>query len=793
MPTAKVPLPEPLLILRCQRSFKAFVREFFECVPGVGRLVWNWHLDLLCDELQEVADRVKAGLPKKHDLIVNICFGTSKSMITSVLFQAWVWASMPEARFLSGTHTDSLVLDLSVRCKDVIKCEKYQRFFPNVKLRYDRGAKEDWANTVGGERKCCTVGGVSPMGRHVHFIIIDDPIDPKGARSETEVETAARFMNEVIPSRMVDKEVVPIILVMQRLHPRDPTYVMLTTSKREGTTPVRHICLPGELCDGAGELSPSLEELKARYEGKPNPITNEPMVVYEDGLMDKFRLSRRVLSDYRARLMAFGYAGQVLQNPVPAGGGRFKQEWFSQHERAAPYEAVRVRAWDRAATSEGGAATAGVLMARTPDGRLFVEDVVWGQWEPHERNEIIVATAKRDRLKYGPKNDPTIVIEAERGSTGMESFQHLARRLMGYRIREAKTSANKDARAEPWADQLAAMNVWFVVNERMTWDFDAYVQEHVLFRPDLTSKRMGGFKDRVDASSHALAWLSSHISMAGAARVLAFRKSPDIHKRQLLKLVACPPEMLDGLHIEDHPTILIRFVEPELSSTNPVPETDSREPVEVTNEIKVEGSGREDENGRTLASSTLTIDAGGSGEGNGKLDAGVEGASDDMVENDTLHARTKGEGGSGTRNDNGATVAPTSPFTPVAHLVKNMGYLELKVADIDPKDYQDKWTEKIPAYGKLPEEVMMSREQGKKLWAFVTKKWPVMWEAAVIVGAGGLPLSASRALAVGMGLKEAEAVYDVATGGFDALPLLTGPVPNQFVYDLIKATRSTVV
>lgn len=473
---------EKLRIEMCKRSFEYFIRQFWECIPGVGDLKWNWHIGAFAKELQEMAERVFAGEPKKHNLVCNVCFGTSKSLVFSVLFPAWCWTRMPTFRFIFATHTDSLVQDLASRSRDIIISEKYKKYFPTIKIRNDKNSKEDYQNNYGGERKSCTVGGKSPTGRHAHAIIIDDPLDPKGARSEAELETAHKFMTETIPSRMTDKEVTPIILVMQRLRPRDPTDVMIDIAKKEGTTPLRRICFPGEITDGAAEVLPP--------EYKQN---------YIDGLMDPVRLSRRVLDDYRGTLGSYAYSGQVLQNPVPPGGGRFKPGWFLQQDlRAAPFASYRILYVDRAATAEGGCYTAMVLMAMDSDKRLYVEHVVHGQWEPNERNDRIVAEAKRCRNRYGPKHEPMIVIEKETGSTGKEAFQGLARRLMGYRICEDAPSGSKDVRAEPWADQLAAMNVW-IINDKI-WDMESYITEHILFQPDTTSKRMGRYKDQVDAS-----------------------------------------------------------------------------------------------------------------------------------------------------------------------------------------------------------------------------------------------------------------------------------------------------
>ena len=520
---------------RCRIHFEAFVREFWECVPGATTLVWNWHMRVLCEELEQLADRVIAGLPRLHDLVINLPFGMSKSMIVSVLFPAWVWTRFPEARFICGTHTDSLALDLAAKSKDVIEGEKYQAYFPGITIRADRAAKDDYANNHGGERKSCTVGGKTPTGRHSHFIIIDDPIDPQGVRSEAELETARRFVTEVIPSRMVDKEIVPTILVMQRLHPRDPTAVMLETAKCEGVAPVRHICLPGEIWGGAETVSPP--ELAAHY---------------VDGLLDVKRLTARVLKGYLGKLGAFGYAGQIKQKPELPGGGMFKPQYFNQRVKVAPYAARRIRAWDRASTSDGGCFTAGVLMAVDQEHRIYVEHMVAGQWDPDERNARMKATALRDQARYGPRHAPMIWVEAEGGSSGVDAWRGVQRALAGFNVRQERVTGSKDVRAEPWSCALAAGNVYIV--DDGTWDVEAFVQEHLLFRPDPTTKRLGKFKDQVDACSLAYNKLVGG-PPAGTLKVLSFGSQKG------LRLVVADGTSL-GSFMTDRKGLLVYFDDP---------------------------------------------------------------------------------------------------------------------------------------------------------------------------------------------------------------------------------------
>jgi intein/homing endonuclease/phage terminase large subunit-like protein len=110
---------------------------------------------------------------------------------------------------------------------------------------------------------------------------LDDPIDPKGALSQAELDNAAHFCETVLPSRKVNREVTFTYVIMQRLGRGDPSEVMMEIGRRPGSIPVRHVCLPGELSDDV------------------NPP--EYRSIYVNGLLDPLRFPKKVLDNYRAR------------------------------------------------------------------------------------------------------------------------------------------------------------------------------------------------------------------------------------------------------------------------------------------------------------------------------------------------------------------------------------------------------------------------------------------------------------------------------------------------------------
>jgi len=529
----------------CRASFKVFVKEFWETVPGAGKLIWNWHMDVICDTIQETAERVFKNESKEHDLIFNVPPGTSKSTLLSILFLPWTWTRMPESRHIYGSHTDNLVFDLADKTRGVLKSEKYQAMFPEIILTHDNVSKI--TNSLGGERQSCTVAGKSPTGKHAHFLIIDDPIDPKKAGSQAELKTADEFMTHTLSSRKIrtDKDIAVTILIMQRLHYEDPTGLWLERCKNPDTGKVKRISLPAELTD---EFRAYPEELE-KY--------------YVNGLLDPIRLPRSVLNEQRANSI-YAYQGQFGQKPVPPGGSMFKLVYFNNRVKSAPYHAVRrVRFYDRASTnSEDACFTVGVLMSLSEDGNYYVEDVVRGQWEPYERNQMIFATALKDRSKYGPKQKIEIFVEKEGGSTNKDAFQGLMRMMAGFNVKEKSvTEGSKVERADSWSSMLAAGNVYIVETENMTWSINDYIKEHISFP-------QGTFKDQVDASTGAFNVLASNRKMLGVQKYY-FR---DTTKKRNVKILLC--ESVDCEHIiYDEQSILICLFDPALEEINVVPKT----------------------------------------------------------------------------------------------------------------------------------------------------------------------------------------------------------------------------
>jgi predicted phage terminase large subunit-like protein len=313
---------------------------------------------------------------------------------------------------------------------------------------------------------------------------------------------------------------------MQRLHADDLAGHVLAQGDAV------HLCLPMRYEPGRMVATPLGWTDPRRQDGE---------------LLSPVQFSAEVIELLEKSLGAYGTAGQLQQRPVPRQGGMFKREWFNQIARAAPYGSQRVRYWDRAATADGGCYTAGTLVARSADGNWYVENVVHGQWGPDERDRQILATAKRDRARYGPNYDPAIWIEQEPGSSGIDAYRYIARQLASFRVGPDRPTGPKEVRAEPWASQCAAGNVYLV--DDGTWDLVAWIEEHCQFP-------LGKLKDRVDSASGAFGKL---VQTRPAATLRVFRGGRSRSKR--LRIVLGSAAQLELMPVEQN-HVLVSITDP---------------------------------------------------------------------------------------------------------------------------------------------------------------------------------------------------------------------------------------
>lgn len=460
-------------------TLKGFTQHFWDILEPTEKLVWNWHLDELCD----IAERVIEGEEGYFKVIINVPPGTMKSLLMSVMLRAYIWSKFPDKRFLSASYSGPRSTADNVKLRTLIQSERFQRLFPAVVFRGDQNAKERFETTAGGYSLATSVGGVG-TGEHPDFTFIDDPISEKQSRSKLERDEANTWIDRTLSSRGVTRNMRTIV-IMQRLHEEDPTGHLLA---KGGWTHIK---------------------FEMRYVGRvERPDGKVELPDPRDHRTEKGQLLwPELFPEHKVRnleiaLGPYGTAGQLQQRPSPEGGGLFKREYF-KYVAAAPKHARRVRCWDTAATEDGGDYTATCRISepvsdiRDEDGnlqgagRFYIEHAAHAQLAPSGVERWMVDLAKYDGKEVSIRE------LQEPASAGKTVIAARTRLLKGWDHKGVLISNDKVTMAKPFRAQCEAGNVYIV----QTGDpaADEWIEP---FLDELTTFPTGKNDDLVDAASN---------------------------------------------------------------------------------------------------------------------------------------------------------------------------------------------------------------------------------------------------------------------------------------------------
>ena len=451
-----------------------FIEHFWHILEPGRKFIPGYPVEAICAHLEAVT----AGEITK--LIINVPPGCMKSLTCNVFWPAWEWGAkdMPWLRYLAFSYSEKLTIRDNVKCRRLIQSDLYQQCYGDrVQIVGDQSAKEKFETTQTGFKIASSVKGTG-TGERADRLLLDDPNNVKDAESEAVIESTLQFFTEVLPTRINEAGVSATVVIQQRTNERDVSGYAI--AKELG---YEVFCLPMEYQRD--------HPIKTTTTIAPDPRT-------EDGdLLWPARYSRDYLeNDLKPTLRAWGgeyaVAGQLQQRPAPREGGMFQRKDFQIVDSAPELLVKTVRGWDLASTDATNAAfTAGVKMGKDKEGRIFILDVVRGQWSPFVRDTNMKSCAESDRCWQSIPQDP--------GQAGKSQKADFARLLHGHKLRFSPESGDKVTRAKPFSSQCEAGNVFVV---RGNWN-DAYINECCGFP-------RGQFKDQVDASSRAYMELIGH-------------------------------------------------------------------------------------------------------------------------------------------------------------------------------------------------------------------------------------------------------------------------------------------
>lgn len=448
-----------------ERSLADYVRQAWPIVEPSTRYIHGWHIDAICEHLQAVTNG------EIRNLLINVPPRYAKSLLVCVFWFTWEWTFKPETRWMFSSYSETFAIRDSLKCRRILDSPWYRQNWGNVfRLTGDQNQKSRFENDKTGFRMAAGVGG-GQTGEGGDRIVVDDPIKALDAYSDLARKQVIDWWDETMSTRANAKTSARVI-IMQRLHELDLAGHILERM-RDGGEQYEHLCLPAEY-----EPKKYVTSI-----GWKDPRTEEGELLWPE------RFDAGWITDLKVALGSYGAAGQLQQQPAPAGGGLFKREWF-EIVGAAPREAQRVRYWDKAgSTATRADYSAGVLLARDGDGVFYVENVVRGQWSALSREDIIKQTAMNDDANYG---QITLWMEQEPGSGGLESAQASVRNLAGHVVKIERVTGDKVTRAMPFVAQCEARNVKMVKGD---W-IGTYLDE-------LMSFPYGRHDDQVDAAAGA--------------------------------------------------------------------------------------------------------------------------------------------------------------------------------------------------------------------------------------------------------------------------------------------------
>lgn len=287
--------------VKYSRAFSAFIAASWSIIDPAP-FVSNWHIQVLADHLQAVADG------RITRLLINIPPGTAKSLIVGVMFPAWLWTRDPSKRIISASNSLNLASRDSRKTRTLITSAWYQRLWP-IALQDDENKKTAFENSAKGAREAMSF--TSMTGSRGNIVVIDDPHTVSGAKSAADRRNVVETFLEAVPNRINDPENDAIIVVMQRLHEEDVAGAILDRPDLGYT----HLCIPMEA-----------EE--------PGPPTAIGWVDHREPgeLLFPTRFTPKVIAKLKASLGPFAFAGQYQQRPAPATDGFFSRDWFHRYD-----------------------------------------------------------------------------------------------------------------------------------------------------------------------------------------------------------------------------------------------------------------------------------------------------------------------------------------------------------------------------------------------------------------------------------------------------------------------------
>jgi predicted phage terminase large subunit-like protein len=327
-PRAKTPADSRLRDAIIRSDFASYVRKVFQTLSPSTTYSDNWHIHAIAYQLE----RVRRGEIRR--LIINLPPRSLKSQICSVAFSTFVLGHDPSKRIIGMSYSQDLATKHGNDCREVMSSAWYRQLFPQTKLSRHKNTETEFTTTRMGHRIATSIEGTL-TGRGGDIIILDDPLKPIDALSDSKRERVNNAFFNTVLSRLDDKRTGAVIIVMQRLHEDD---------------------LVGRLLREQPDQWTVLSLAAIAEEGQTIPIGEDQHHVRRIGdVLHEEREPRSVLDDIRRQSGSEVFAAQYQQSPVPREGAMIKRTWLRRYDLPPTFDssATIIQSWDTAAKGGG--------------------------------------------------------------------------------------------------------------------------------------------------------------------------------------------------------------------------------------------------------------------------------------------------------------------------------------------------------------------------------------------------------------------------------------------------------
>lgn len=359
----------------CRENLDAFTRKAFTLLEPSTQFEYNWHIGCIAEHLQAVWD---GEIPK---LIINMPPRSLKTHITSVSFAAWLLGKQPTIQLMLTSFKSGLAEKMTRKTRSVLQSEWYKGCFKDTRLSEELNRQYYFETTQKGQYFSSAMSNVTGEGCDLQ--ICDDPLSPDEALSDQVRNSTIETIRGTLFSRFNDPRKPKFVLNMQRLHDDDPTGNLL---KEDGWYLLK---LPAE----------------AKSRSYSYSMRGKQWDLAENDLLFPLRFTPQVLSNARALLGEYGYAGQYLQEPVPVGGGLVKLEWMQYYAQGSvkPKEMNLAILVDPAGGDDDEKQkkdknsdwTAMMVVGLAPDNNYYLLDAIRDRLNPTERIDILFALHRK--------------------------------------------------------------------------------------------------------------------------------------------------------------------------------------------------------------------------------------------------------------------------------------------------------------------------------------------------------------------------------------------------------------